>query len=173
LRLPSPAYRHLEERDLVSNRPLDFQAVLQLVELLQASSNFSEVKLRAGGIEIELRRGAVAAPSSDAAASETVVPAPRSVASFAAPSPKAGMRSGSHVVKAPMVGTVYLAPEPGARSFATLGQGVAEGEQLCIVEVMKLMNAVNAERAGVVIEILVADGQAVEFGQDLFVIAPR
>ncbi len=69
-----------------------------------------------------------------------------------------------------MVGTVYLAPEPGAKPFVEVGQAVEAGTQLCIVEVMKLMNAVTAGRNGVVSEILVGDAEPVEFGQPLFVI---
>jgi acetyl-CoA carboxylase biotin carboxyl carrier protein len=79
---------------------------------------------------------------------------------------------GASVVKAPMVGTIYHAPEPGAAPFVALGQRVEAGTQLCIIEVMKLMNAVVAESAGTVSEILVGDGEAVGFGQDLYVIAP-
>jgi acetyl-CoA carboxylase biotin carboxyl carrier protein len=80
--------------------------------------------------------------------------------------------AGASVVRAPMVGTIYLAPEPGAASFVKIGQQVAAGDQLCIIEVMKLMNAVTAEQPGTVSDILAGDGEAVEFGQDLFVIAP-
>ena len=79
---------------------------------------------------------------------------------------------GSHVVTAPMMGTVYRAAEPGAAPYVQPGQPVQAGQQLCIVEVMKLMNAVLAEHAGIVAQVLVSDGQAVEFGQPLFVIAP-
>jgi len=77
------------------------------------------------------------------------------------------------VVTAPMVGTIYHAAEPGAAPFVKVGQQVEAGDQLCIIEVMKLMNAVTAESGGTVSEILVGDGEAVEFGQHLYVIAPR
>ena len=70
-----------------------------------------------------------------------------------------------------MVGTVYLAPQPGAAPFVSVGQSVAASDLVCIVEVMKLMNAISAGHAGVVSEILVSDGQAVEAAQELFVIA--
>ena len=77
------------------------------------------------------------------------------------------------VVTAPMVGTIYQAAEPGAAPFVKVGQQVEAGDQLCIIEVMKLMNAVTAESGGTVSEILVGDGEAVDFGQHLYVIAPR
>lgn len=72
-----------------------------------------------------------------------------------------------------MVGTVYHAPEPGAKPFVEVGQRVSAGEQLCIIEVMKLMNSIDAETLGVVSEILIADGEAVQYGQELFVISAR
>lgn len=172
----------------MGDRPLDFQDVLQLVELMKSSSQFNEFKLRAGGIELELRRGPPpAAPARGAAPAELApVPAaspgsaPAALAAppvAAAPEParpavkSAAQRPpGAEVATAPMVGTVYLAPEPGARPFVEVGQAVEVGTQLCIVEVMKLMNAVVAGRKGVVSEILVADAETVEFGQPLFVI---
>lgn len=174
-------------------QPLDFQDVLQLVELMKSSTQFSEFKLRAGTIELELRRGpaSAAGPNGPAAPAMPVTPpqppaqaaapaavremAPR-VPSTRAASGKVGAAAvrpeGAEVTKAPMVGTVYLAPEPGARPFVEVGQAVEAGTQLCIVEVMKLMNAVTAGRKGVVSEILVGDAEPVEFGQPLFVITP-
>jgi acetyl-CoA carboxylase biotin carboxyl carrier protein len=162
--------------------PLSFQDVLQLVELIQSSSRFSELKLRSGGLEIELRRGGPARPQGAAAPAPAPAPAstPTVTAEPASPSPDPPLPAaaapalhvapGAHFVKAPMMGTVYLAPEPGAAPYVRPGQAVQSGQQVCIVEVMKLMNAVHAERAGVVSQVLVADGQAVEFGQALAVI---
>lgn len=87
--------------------------------------------------------------------------------------PSVVTRAGASVVKAPMVGTVYRASEPGAAPFVTVGQSVSPGDPLCIIEVMKLMNSIAAECSGVVSDILVDDGQAVQHGQELFVISPR
>ncbi|NYT50869.1 acetyl-CoA carboxylase biotin carboxyl carrier protein, partial [Parapusillimonas granuli] len=75
-----------------------------------------------------------------------------------------------HVVKAPMVGTFYRAPNPGASPFVEVGQAVKEGEPLCIIEAMKLLNEIEADKAGVIKEILVENGEPVEYGQPLFVI---
>lgn len=169
------------------HQPFDFQDLLQLVELMKSTSQFSEFKLRAGDIELELRRGPAAAPAPAAAPTlPAAVPAPAALPSGELPPelpheatarpdarPRAHVhREGLAVVKAPMVGTVFLAPEPGARPFVAIGQQVEAGTQVCIVEVMKLMNSVAAGCKGVVSEILVGDGQAVEFGQALFVITP-
>ena len=173
----------------MSNGQIDFQGVLQLVELIKGSSNFSEIRLRSGDVEVELRRngGAGLAPA------PVATPAPREPAPVAAAQPPAAQsapvpaaapaavapprssaaREGVTVIKSPMVGTVYHAPEPGAAPFVQLGQTVAPQDQICIVEVMKLMNSITSGCHGVVTEILVADGGAVEFGQELFVIATR
>jgi acetyl-CoA carboxylase biotin carboxyl carrier protein len=169
---------------------ISFQDVLQLVELIKSSAAFSELRIRSGDIEIDLRRGnggnaahapvAVGAPPSGPALAAPAAPeaatGPASAPAAAAlrrPAAPRSAREGTSVVKAPMVGTIYHAPEPGAPPFVKLGQKVAAGDQLCIIEVMKLMNAVSAESDGTVSEILVGDGEAVGFGQELFVIASR
>ncbi|RZL91463.1 MAG: acetyl-CoA carboxylase biotin carboxyl carrier protein [Variovorax sp.] len=182
---------------------MDFQDVLQLVELIKASSNFSEIKLRFGDVEVELRRAGAAALATPAAAAASLAPAIARAAAAAeaalpreaAEQPAAGTgetsspaqsarqasndagrkssREGMTLIKSPMVGTVYLAPEPGAPPFVALGQAVSPGDQVCIVEVMKLMNSIDAGCRGVIAEILVGDGEAVEYGQELFVISPR
>ncbi|MFU2070862.1 acetyl-CoA carboxylase biotin carboxyl carrier protein, partial [Bordetella hinzii] len=75
-----------------------------------------------------------------------------------------------HVVKAPMVGTFYRSPNPGAAPFVDVGQSVKEGDALCIIEAMKLLNEIEADKSGVIKEILVENGEPVEYGQPLFVI---
>lgn len=174
-----------------STPQISFQDVLQLVELLKSSANFSELRIRSGDLEIDVRRGSSGSlaaldrstsvsPSPSAAPASEITPAASSapVAKVSVTAPlrsaaSAVSRQGSNVVRAPMVGTIYHAPEPGAAPFVRLGDQVAAGDQLCIIEVMKLMNAVTADEGGTVSEILVNDGEAVEFGQDLYVIAPR
>lgn len=181
----------------MSNGQIDFQDVLALVELIKASSNFSEIRLRSGDVEIELRRNGGAAfepvPPSRSAAALSVAPSEAAVASrdlapvavASEPAPKGAAipasasaqtarmasRQGATVIKSPMVGTVYHAPEPGAAPFVKVGQTVSPGDQICIVEVMKLMNSIHAESHGVIAEILVVDGEMVEYGQELFVIS--
>lgn len=99
-----------------------------------------------------------AAPAAPAAAAAT----PEAPAAPAAPA--------GHVVKAPMVGTFYRAPNPGAAPFVEVGQTVKEGDPLCIIEAMKLLNEIEADKAGVIKEILVENGEPVEYGQPLFII---
>jgi acetyl-CoA carboxylase biotin carboxyl carrier protein len=166
----------------MSQHSFDFQDLLQLVELMKSTSQFSEFRLRANGIELELRRGpagvaAVSAPVDPPVpvtqAASAPLPVPGGSPSGAAARPRGDAAAESRdAVTAPMVGTVYLAPEPGARPFVEIGQSVEADTQVCIVEVMKLMNSIVAGRKGVVSDILVADGEAVEYGQPLFVIRP-
>lgn len=157
--------------------PLGFQDVLRLVELIKTSANFSEIRLRTADVELELRRTGAGGPGSPAAAAAVPDAAVASAASAPAPSaspslpPAAGQ--GMHLVTAPMVGTVYFAPEPGASPFVQVGQPVGPDDQVCIVEVMKLMNSIPAGCRGVVREVLVADGEPVAFGQALFAIETR
>jgi acetyl-CoA carboxylase biotin carboxyl carrier protein len=164
----------------VSTSAFNFQDLLQLVELIKSSAQFSEFKLRANGIELELRRGPAGSAAAPAAPAPVVaVPAPVPAAA-PVPPPAAALpveRAAApalvdgQAVTAPMVGTVYLAPEPGAAPFVSVGQRVEADTPVCIVEVMKLMNMIPAGRAGVVRQILVGDAQAVEFGQPMFVIS--
>ena len=176
----------------MSNRQIDFQDVLQLVELLRSSSNFSELRLRSGDIEIELRRGgtrptatpvifptpvtaaAPAQPQVAGASSATLAQAgPAPASNDPSKKPRPASHGGMTVIKSPMVGTVYHAAEPGATPFVKVGQSVVPSDQICIIEVMKLMNSINADCHGVVTEVLVADGEAIEYGQPLFVISTR
>lgn len=170
----------------MSKGKTDFQDVLHLVELIKSSSNFSEIRLRTGDLEVELRRNnhspleqvstnrgipmALSKPSEvdDHAGNETKSsrPSPAEVLPRALP-------EGYSVIRSPMVGTVYHAPEPGAKPFVIVGQSVSPGDQICIIEVMKLMTAVKAECHGVIAEIVAADAELVEHGQELFVIAGR
>ena len=166
----------------MSHSAFDFKDLLQLVELIKSSSQFTEFKLHANGIALELRRGSAAdlqyaapltsPPPPAPPAAVVQPPAPASSEHPAQPAQRAAspLPADGSAVTAPMVGTVYLAPEPGAAPFVSVGQRVEADTQVCIVEVMKLMNTIHAGRAGVVTQILVADAEAVEYGQPLFVI---
>lgn len=170
----------------MSKGQIDFQDVMELVELVKSSSNFNEIRLRTGNLEVELRRTSgsplPASANRPISAAHSALPiaddfGDKETESFGrTPTevlPSLLSREGSVVVRSPMVGTVYHSPEPGAAPFVTLGQSVSPGDQICIVEVMKLMSAVKAECHGVVTEILVADAEMVEHGQELFVISDR
>jgi acetyl-CoA carboxylase biotin carboxyl carrier protein len=141
---------------------IDAAAVRELAELLK-ETGLTEIEIEQDGARIRVSRSAgvaVAAPA-PAAASTPAAPAPAPVSS----GPAAG------AVPSPMVGTVYLSPEPGKPAFTSVGKTVKEGDTLFIVEAMKTMNAIAAPHGGTVKEICVTDGTPVEFGQTLCVIA--
>jgi acetyl-CoA carboxylase biotin carboxyl carrier protein len=154
----------------MADPPFDFNELMQLIELIKASSQFSEFKLRAGGMELELKRGAPQSPDSHATLASVADGKSREPAPALGPGNGSDLTEGT-AVTSPMVGTVYLAPEPGAPHFVKAGQRVDAGAQLCIVEVMKLMSPVIAEFACEIREVRVEDAQSVEFGQVLFVVS--
>jgi acetyl-CoA carboxylase biotin carboxyl carrier protein len=144
---------------------IDAAAVRELAELLK-ETGLTEIEIEHNGARIRVSRSAgvaAAAPAPVAAA-----PAPAAAASAPAPT-SSGPAAGA--VPSPMVGTVYLSPEPGKPPFISAGKTVKEGDTLFIVEAMKTMNAIAAPRGGTVKEICVTDGTPVEFGQTLCVIA--
>jgi acetyl-CoA carboxylase biotin carboxyl carrier protein len=137
---------------------VDASAIRELAELLK-ETGLTEIEIEHNGARLRVAREAGAAMTSPAMS--VPVPAP-----VAAEAPKAkGPNPGG--IPSPMVGTVYLSPEPGAQPFVAVGQSVKEGDTLFIVEAMKTMNPITATRAGTVTEICVSDAQPVEFGQIL------
>jgi len=150
-------------KDKEDGKPgIDAAAVRELAELLK-ETGLTEIEIEHNGARIRVSRSAgvaVAAPTA-APAPAAAAPAPAPVSS----GPAAG------AVPSPMVGTVYLSPEPGKPAFISVGKTVKEGDTLFIVEAMKTMNAIAAPRGGTVKEICVTDGTPVEFGQTLCVIA--
>jgi acetyl-CoA carboxylase biotin carboxyl carrier protein len=169
----------------LSNTAFSYQDLLQIVDLIKTSAQFNEFHLKVGDIELDIRRGApAAAPAlAQSAAPAPAAPLPTSATPAAVvPPPSAHMEphrsaalaypAGSVLVKSPMVGTFYRAPEPGAHPFVEVGARVTAESIVGIVEVMKLMNSIPAGQAGVVTHILVADGEPVQYGQVLLVIEP-
>lgn len=169
-------------------RGLTYEDLLRILQLVESSSQFAEFHLKYGDIEIDLRKhsavsagqrpreSAPAAPAPAAPPPAQPAAPPEKKAQAPAPtaaSPAPVVPEGMVVVEAPMVGTFYRAPEPGAKPFVEVGQRVAPDTVVCIIEVMKLMNSIAARHAGVVTQILVNDGDPVEFGQPLVVIDPN
>ena len=160
----------------MNSSPLTYQDIVELIELIKSSSQFSEFRIRHGDFEIELRRGSAgstsvpgtalaAAPLAHAATAPITTPAMLADADAVASWP-----AGAVVIRSPMVGSFFRSPEPGAAPFVCLGQAVQADTTVCIIEVMKLMNSIRAGSAGRVIDVLVADGAAVAYGQPLIVI---
>jgi acetyl-CoA carboxylase biotin carboxyl carrier protein len=156
------------------DRPIDTKTVRDLAKILK-ETDLTEIEVEQGDLKIRVSRAAAAGPapvhymSAPQAAAPAAAPvaaaAPAAPAAAAAPAPVAG-----EVVKSPMVGTVYMSPAPGAKVFVKVGDTVAAGQTLLIIEAMKTMNPIPAPKAGKVVEILAADGQPVEFGEGLVVI---
>jgi acetyl-CoA carboxylase biotin carboxyl carrier protein len=146
----------------MSKLELDEKIVRKLSELLQ-EMGLTEIEYEAGGHRIRVARGAVA----PAAAPVLAPPAAAPAAAGEAPAAEAVP---ANAVTAPMVGTAYTAPEPGAAPFVSVGDSVKEGQTLLIIEAMKVMNQIPSPRAGKVTQILIEDGQPVEYGEPLLIL---
>jgi acetyl-CoA carboxylase biotin carboxyl carrier protein len=150
---------------------IDSKLVRELAELL-GETGLSEIEVEDGDRKIRVARTISAAPVASVAVPAAPAPVAAPAAAPAAPAAPAepAAPSMANAVKSPMVGTSYLAPEPGAAPFISIGATVKIGDPLLIIEAMKVMNPITAERAGKVTAILVEDGQPVEFDQPLVVI---
>ena len=148
---------------------MDIRKVKKLIEMLEASE-IDEIEIQEGEESVRISRSR-AAPEPAPAGVRSVEP-PRSSAEAPAPAPELAdaTEPEENIVKAPMVGIFYESQAPGKPSFVELGQTVKEGDVLCIIEAMKIMNQVEAERGGVVSKIMVENGEPVEYGQPLFII---
>ena len=151
---------------------MDIRKIKKLIELVEESGITElEVQEEEGTVRISRAAPAVApAAIQYAAAPVAPVAAPAAAPAAAAPAEAPAAEISGHQVRSPMVGTFYRSPSPEAKAFVEVGQTVKVGDALCIVEAMKMMNRIEAEKAGVVKAILVNDGEAVEFDQPLIVI---
>lgn len=151
---------------------MDIRKIKKLIELVEESGITElEVQEEEGTVRIS-RAAPVAAPAAIQYAAAPVAPvaAPAAAPAAAAPAEAPAAEVSGHQVRSPMVGTFYRSPSPEAKAFVEVGQTVKVGDALCIVEAMKMMNRIEADKAGVVKAILVNDGEAVEFDQPLIVI---
>ncbi|HET6725121.1 MAG TPA: acetyl-CoA carboxylase biotin carboxyl carrier protein [Gammaproteobacteria bacterium] len=151
---------------------MDIRKVKKLVELLE-ESGIAEIEISEGEESVRISRypqgQPMMAPAPVASAPQpTVIPA--SAPGVAGAEPAVEALPSGHVVKAPMVGTFYRAPSPGAAAFVDVGQSVNVGDTLCIIEAMKMLNQIEADKAGTIKSVLVENGEPVEFGQPMFVI---
>ena len=148
---------------------MDIRKVKKLIELLE-ESNINELEITEGEESVRISRGApiaaFAAPAPLAAAPLVAAP----VAAPAAAAPAASEELAGHVVRSPMVGTYYGSPAPGSPVFVEPGKAVKVGDVLCIVEAMKMMNQIEADKAGTIAAVLVEEGEPIEYDQPLFTI---
>jgi len=150
---------------------MDIRKVKKLIELLE-QSNINELEINEGDESVRISRGGTAVTYASAPAPAPVAAAPAPVA---APAPAEAAAPASeelagHAVKSPMVGTFYASPAPDSPPFVTVGQTVAAGDVICIIEAMKMMNQIEADKAGTIGAILIEDGEAVEFDQPIVTI---
>ncbi len=150
---------------------MDLRKLKTLIDLV-AESGISELEITEGDGKVRIVKGpthvtmappAPAMPVVAAAAPVATAPAPAAPAPAEAPPAPSG-----HLVKSPMVGTFYRAAQPGAEPFVSVGSTVREGDTLCIIEAMKLLNEIEADKSGTIRKVLVENGQPVEYGQPLF-----
>lgn len=151
---------------------MDIRKIKKLIELLE-ESGIAELEIQEGEDSVRISRYGQSAPVATVAAAPAVAPAPVVAAEPAAPAAEAAPAASSftgHEVKSPMVGSFYRAPSPGAKPFVEIGDTVAAGDTICIIEAMKILNPIEADQSGIIKAILVDNAEAVEFEQPLFVI---
>ena len=150
---------------------MDIRKVKKLIELLE-QSNINELEINEGDESVRISRGGTAVTYAAAPAPAPVAAAPAQAAApvAAEPAAPASEEPAGHAVKSPMVGTFYASPAPDAPPFVTVGQTVAAGDVICIIEAMKMMNQIEADKAGTIGAILIEDGEAVEFDQPIVTI---
>ncbi len=155
---------------------MDIRKIKKLIELLE-ESGISELEIKEGEESVRISRQTGAAAPVAVAAAPAAAPAAPPAATGAAPASDSpapaespSEEASGHKIRSPMVGTFYAAPSPTAGPFVSVGQRVNAGDTLCIIEAMKMMNQIEADVSGVVKQILVENGQPVEFDQVLFII---
>jgi acetyl-CoA carboxylase biotin carboxyl carrier protein len=150
---------------------MDLRKLKTLIDLV-SESNISELETTEADGKVRIVKAAPPAPAAPALAAPVYAApvAAGAAAAAAVPAPAAAPAFTGHVVKSPMVGTFYRASNPGSKPLVDLGQQVKEGQALCIIEAMKIMNEIDSDKAGTISKVLVENGQAVEYGQPLFII---
>jgi acetyl-CoA carboxylase biotin carboxyl carrier protein len=146
---------------------MDIRKIKKLIELLE-ESGIAEIEIKEGeeGVRISRMPVGVAAQVAQVAAAPPVAPA----VSVAPAAEVAKPKPNEHVITAPMVGTFYASPSPGAKAFVEIGDEIKIGQVLCIIEAMKMMNQIEADKAGRIASVMASNGDPVEFGQPLFVV---
>jgi acetyl-CoA carboxylase biotin carboxyl carrier protein len=148
---------------------MDIRKVKKLIELLE-ESDIAEIEIHEGEESVRIsRHGSMVMPAMMPQASATV-PQPAATASPAAVTEEASAEIEGHAVRSPMVGTFYRSPSPGSKPFVEVGQQVSAGDTLCIIEAMKILNQIESDKSGTIKQILVENGEPVEYNEPLFII---
>lgn len=153
---------------------MDIRKIKKLIEMLE-ESNLAELEIKEGEGSVRISRtpsGVYVQPSAPAyMPMQQAAPAPAAAPAAVAPEASAAQVPAGHAVKSPMVGTFYRSPSPGNPAFVEVGSQVKAGDPVCIIEAMKMMNQIQADKSGVISAILVGDGEPVEFDQPLVIIS--
>ena len=155
--------------DSRSSSPISADLVRELADILR-DTDLSEIEVERGDLRLKIARQVTAAPVMHAVAAPAPAAAPATAPAATAAAP-AAPADNPDAVKSPMVGTAYLKPNPDASDFVKVGDQVKKGDTILLIEAMKTFNPITAEKSGTVTEILVADGQPVEYGEPLFVLS--
>ena len=147
---------------------MDLRKLKKLIDLVEASG-IAELEITEGEEKVRIAKSIAGAPMMMSHAPQMMQAPPAPVPVVATPVEDAVPEG--HIVRSPMVGTFYRAPAPGSKNFSEVGQSVNAGDRLCIIEAMKLLNEIESDQSGVIKAILVENGQPVEYGEPLFVIA--
>lgn len=150
---------------------MDLRKLKTLIDLV-SESNVSELEITEAEGKVRIVKGGGAMPMVAYGPAQMAAPVMQSAPAAApvAAVPAAPAAPAGHVVKSPMVGTFYRSPSPGAKPFVEIGSQIKEGETICIIEAMKILNEIEADKSGTVVQMLSDNGEAVEYGQPLFVI---
>jgi len=153
---------------------MDLRKLKTLIDLV-SESNVSELEITEAEGKVRIVKGPVGGPVAVAAPVMVAAPVPAAPAQAPAAAPASPAAAepvaiSGHIVKSPMVGTFYTASSPEAKPFVQVGSVVNEGDTICIIEAMKILNEIEADKSGTVTRIMVVNGQAVEYGQSLFII---
>lgn len=150
---------------------MDLRKLKTLIDLV-SESNVSELEITEAEGKIRIVKGGGAVVQQYAMPMAMGAPqiSPQVVMPSVEPAAVSAVAPAEHAVKSPMVGTFYRAPSPGAKPFVEVGDAIKEGETVCIIEAMKILNEIEADKSGTVVKVLCESGQAVEYGQPLFVI---
>jgi acetyl-CoA carboxylase biotin carboxyl carrier protein len=148
---------------------MDLRKLKTLIDLV-SESNISELEITEAEGKVRIVKAEPRSAVASVASGPSGLPAPALPAPPVAAPPATPPAETGHTVKSPMVGTFYRSASPGAKALAEVGQVVKEGDAICIIEAMKIMNEIETDRSGTIVKVLVENGQAVEFGQPLFVI---
>ncbi|MDP2110699.1 MAG: acetyl-CoA carboxylase biotin carboxyl carrier protein [Thiobacillus sp.] len=152
---------------------MDLRKLKKLIDLVEASG-IAELEITEGEEKVRIAKNIAGAPMMTHMPQMQMMHAPAPAAVPASPMAAAPAEDAvpeGHIVRSPMVGTFYRAPSPGSKNFSEVGQSVNAGDTLCIIEAMKLLNEIESDQSGIIKAILVENGQPVEYGEPLFVIA--